>query len=378
MDVALKNKAETKIWLSPPHMSGNEQRFVQEAFESNWIAPSGPHIAQFEKALTNYTQSKYAVALYSGTSAIHLALKCLNIENGDVVFCSTFTFIATANPIHYENAIPYFIESEKETWNMCPIALESAILKTKANHQKSVAIILVHLYGNPAKMDALKAVANKYNIPIIEDAAEALGSTYHGFPCGSLTEIGILSFNGNKIITTSGGGALLTDNKAFAIKSIYLSTQAKEATLHYEHKNIGYNYRMSNVAAAIGCGQMMVVDERVSQRRNNFEYYKKQFANTSIQFQPEAENTRSNRWLTAVVFENKTKKENVQEALLRQNIECRPLWKPLHSQPIFNNCLYEGNHFSDVLFEKGLCLPSGSNLSEVELNYISKTVIKSL
>jgi dTDP-4-amino-4,6-dideoxygalactose transaminase len=291
----LRNNKSSKIWLSPPHKSGYEQDFLNEALESNYIAPIGPFIEKFENSLKSYTNSSFAVALNSGTSAIHLALKCIGIKPNDTVFCSTFTFIATANPILYENAIPYFIESEKETWNMCPIFLEKAILKTIAKKQKPAAIILVHLYGNPAKFNEIKSIALKYNIPIIEDAAEALGSTYNNIPCGSLSDLGIISFNGNKIITTSGGGALLTSNEEYAKQVKYLSTQAKEAVLHYEHKAIGFNYRMSNIAAAIGCAQMKVISERVIQRRENFNLYKNFFSNTSISFQNELDLSFSNR-----------------------------------------------------------------------------------
>ena len=371
----MRNKLSPKIWLSPPHMSGKEQEFVNEAFLSNWIAPVGPHITQFEKSLTEFTKSKYAVALASGTSAIHLALKCLAIKPNDIIFCSTFTFIATANPIIYENAIPYFIESEAQTWNMCPIALEKAIKKAIEKGFSLGAILIVHLYGNPAQMTKIKVIAAKYNLPIIEDAAESLGSKYQNQACGSLTEIGIISFNGNKIITTSGGGALLTNNEAFAHKTTYLATQAKEDTLHYEHKTIGYNYRMSNVSAAIGCGQMTVIEEYVAKRRGNFELYKNLLKSKNITFQTEDANSFSNRWLTTVIFENDVIKDKVQDALLSQNIECRPLWKPLHTQPVFENCLYEGDNFSVELFKKGLCLPSGSNLETSDIEMIVEVIL---
>jgi dTDP-4-amino-4,6-dideoxygalactose transaminase len=366
------------IWLSPPHLCGKEQQFVQDAMQSNWIAPIGPYLTQFEESIATYTQSQYCVALVSGTSAIHLALKCLKVNAGEVIFCSTFTFIASANPILYENAIPYFIESEANTWNMCPKALEKAILKTIQLQLKPAAIVVVHLYGNPAQMTALIAIATQYNIPIIEDAAEALGSTYHQQACGSLTDIGIISFNGNKIITTSGGGALLTNHEQFAIQTKYLATQARAKTLHYEHTQIGYNYSMSNVVAAIGCGQMTVIDQRVAQRRANFETYSNSFKNFPITFQQEAKDTFANRWLTAVVFEDKTTKNKVQEALLAQQVECRPVWKPLHTQPVFKGALYEGDGFSEKLFEKALCLPSGSNLSEKELQKIVSIVLENL
>lgn len=366
------------ILLSPPHLCGKEQQLVQDAIQSNWIAPIGPYLTQFEKSIATYTHSKYCVALVSGTSAIHLALKCVDVKAGEVVFCSTFTFIASANPILYENAIPYFIESEASTWNMCPKALEKAIIKTIEKQQKPAAIILVHLYGNPANMAAIKTIAAQYNIPIIEDAAEALGSTYHQQACGSLTAIGVISFNGNKIITTSGGGALLTHHEAFAIKTKYLATQAREKTLHYEHTQIGYNYRMSNVVAAIGCGQMTVIDERVAQRRANFETYKHSFKDYPITFQQEMQDTFTNRWLTAVVFKDQHSKNKVQEALIAQQVECRPVWKPLHTQPVFKEALYEGDGFSAQLFEKALCLPSGSNLTENEIQKITNIVVDNL
>jgi dTDP-4-amino-4,6-dideoxygalactose transaminase len=370
MENTLSNSSYPKIWLSPPHLSGHEQLFINEAIASNWVAPVGPQITLFEKQLCEFTGAPYAVALNSGTSAIHLAIKCLEIKPGQIIFCSTFSFVATANPIVYENAIPYFIESEEETWNMCPIALENAIQKAIANKYDLGAIIVVHLYGNPAKMDEIKTVAQKYNLPVIEDAAEALGSTYQNQPCGTLTDLGIISFNGNKIITTSGGGSLLTQYQRFATKALYLATQAKENTLHYEHHQTGYNYRISNIAAAIGCGQMQVIHDRVKQRRLNFTTYQ------NITFQPETPNGFSNRWLTCILFENQIIREKVEKALLNHHIECRPLWKPLHSQPIFKNALYEGNQLSEALFLRGLCLPSGSNLTLQELALISALIIK--
>ncbi|RPA66627.1 pyridoxal phosphate-dependent aminotransferase [Cyclobacteriaceae bacterium YHN15] len=369
-----------KIWLSSPHMGPNELKYVQDAFATNWIAPLGPHVDGLEKDLQDFTGSNYAAALSSGTAAIHLALVILGVQPGDLVICQSMTFSASANPIAYLGAVPVFIDSEKETWNMCPKALEEAIIacesgKVSGKKQKPAAIIPVHLYGMPAKMDEIRGMAKKYEIPVVEDAAEALGSTYQGKACGSIGELGILSFNGNKIITTSGGGALLSDTEWMIKKARFLATQARDEAPHYQHSHIGYNYRMSNVLAGIGRGQMEVLADRVRQRRKNFTFYKNQLAGIpGISFLEEPEGYYSNRWLTCVLVEPEQTggitQEHVREHLLKDNIESRPLWKPMHMQPVFSKAPYFGGKVAEELFEKGLCLPSGSNLTEEDLQRV--------
>jgi dTDP-4-amino-4,6-dideoxygalactose transaminase len=363
---------QDKIWLSSPHMSGNEQTYVNEAFATNWIAPLGPHVNGFEQDLANYTGSKHVAALSAGTAALHLALIMLGIKAGDEVICQSMTFSASANPIAYQGAIPVFVDSEKDTWNMCPLLLEEAIVDRIKNGKKPKAIIPVHLYGMPAKMTEINAVANKYEIPVIEDAAEALGSTLNGKPMGTFGLMGILSFNGNKIITTSGGGALVSDVEAYIIKSRFLATQARDEAPHYQHSEIGYNYRMSNVCAAIGRGQMEVLDDRVAKRRANFERYNNDLGKfEGISFLTEPVGYFSNRWLTTILIDpNLTggvTREKIAENLAVENIESRPLWKPMHLQPVFAESPFYGNGTSEKLFENGLCLPSGSNLSDEDL-----------
>ena len=369
-----------KIWLSSPHMSGNEQKYIDEAFKENWIAPLGPNVDGFEKDLANYIGIDNAAALSSGTAALHLALILLGVGAGDEVLCSTFTFSASANPIVYQNAKPIFIDSEEETWNMDPELLEKAIKDRLSKGIKPKAIILVHLYGMPAKINEIVAVAKKYEIPIIEDAAEALGSKYYGQKVGSFGDLSILSFNGNKIITTSGGGALLSNNKGLVEKARFLSTQARDNAPHYQHSHIGYNYRMSNVLAGIGRGQMEVIDQRVSERRNIFEFYKNLFFNikgVSFQCEPDS-NYFSNRWLTTILINcNESAgitREDLRIGLNKLNIESRPLWKPMHLQPVFSNCLIYSNRVSEELFDNGLCLPSGSAMKDLDLKRIEKAI----
>ena len=361
-----------KIWLSSPHMGRSEQAFVQDAFNTNWIAPLGPNVNGFENDLQRYTGVHHAAALSSGTSAIHLALIMLDVQPGDVVICQSMTFSASANPIVYLGATPVFIDSESDTWNMDPVYLEKAIQDQQSKGKMPKAIIPVHLYGLPAQMDKIMGIATKYGIPVIEDAAEALGSNIDGKSCGSFGKFGVLSFNGNKIITTSGGGALLSDDAEVIHQARFLSTQSRDDAPHYEHTQIGYNYRMSNVLAGIGRGQMEVLDERVAARRKNYERYVAFFekANANgyhIEFQPEPEGYFSNRWLTAITIDPETNKgidrEYLRLACERENIECRPLWKPMHLQPVFKEYPYYGNGVSERLFETGLCLPSGSNLT---------------
>jgi dTDP-4-amino-4,6-dideoxygalactose transaminase len=373
----------TKIWLSSPHMGGTEQKYVNEAFETNWIAPLGPHVDGFEQDLAEYTKVQHAAALSSGTAAIHLALIMLGIKAGDEVICQSMTFSATANPIAYLGAIPVFVDSEQDTWNMCPELLREAIKDRFAKGKTPKAIIPVHLYGMPAKMDQILAVAKEFNIPVIEDAAEALGSSINGKSAGSFGTLGVLSFNGNKIITTSGGGALISDNEDYIKKSRFLATQARDAAPHYQHSEIGYNYRMSNVCAAIGRGQMEILDDHIENRRNNFGFYKTNLSNLAgIGFLEEPEGYRSNRWLTTMLIDPKLTggitREDIRIELEKDNIESRPLWKPMHLQPIFENCPYYGNGISEMLFNMGLCLPSGSNLTKNDLNRVVNGISKSL
>ena len=374
--------AEDKIWLSSPHMGGNEYKYVTEAFETNWIAPIGPHLNKFEEDIEQYIGGSKVAALSSGTSALHLALILLNIGEGDEVICSSFTFAASANPIAYVNATPVFIDSEYDTWNMSPVLLEEAIKDRIAKGKKPKAIILVYLYGGAAKVNEIIGIADKYSIPIIEDAAEALGATYKGKALGTFGEIGIFSFNGNKIITTSGGGALVSDNEKYVQRAKFLATQARDNAPHYQHTNIGYNYRMSNVSAAIGVGQLEVLDRHVQLRRNNFEFYHNELNVDGISFLKELNDTYSNYWLTCITIDpDKFKgkgREDVRLALEKENIEARPLWKPMHMQPIFEQYPYYGDGTSEKLFEIGLCLPSGSNLTHKDLERVVFGIKKAL
>ncbi len=369
----------SKIWLSSPHIGTNELNYVNEAFDTNWIAPLGPHVNAFEQALQEQTQTKHAAALTSGTSALHLALILLGVKTSDTVFCQSITFSASANPIAYQGAIPVFIDSEEDTWNMDPVLLRSALEEAKQNGKLPKAIIPVHLYGMPAKMDEILKIAKEYSVPVIEDAAEALGSSINNKPCGSFGEFGVLSFNGNKIITTSGGGALLSENAEMIEKARFLATQARDSAPHYQHSHIGYNYRMSNVLAGIGRGQLEVLNDRVAARRNNFERYKQYFskhnnAGFNIQFQEEPDGYHSNRWLTCILVDPINNKGITREIIRlefeTENIEARPLWKPMHQQPVFASSKSFLNGVSDKLFENGLCLPSGSNLTEEEFERI--------
>ncbi len=383
---------EKKIYLSPPHMSGKEKELVQEAIDSNWIAPLGPNVDGFEKELCDYTGAKHIAALSSGTASLHLALILAGVKSEDVVICQSLTFSASANPIVYQGAYPVFVDSESYTWNMCPEQLENAIFaclkgelkinKKNIEPKKPKAIIAVHLYGMPAKMDEINAVAEKYDIPVIEDAAEALGSVYKGNKAGNLGKMSILSFNGNKIITTSGGGALLSEDKTLIDKAKFLSTQARDPAPYYLHTNIGYNYRMSNILAAIGRGQLEMIDEKITKRRNNYESYKSKLENIDgITFLDEPEGFFSNRWLTTILVDPEKSKgisrENIISALEKENIESRPVWKPMHTQPIFEKYPFFGTEVSDNIFDKGLCLPSGTELEEKDIEHISN-IIKSL
>ncbi|MCF6297441.1 MAG: aminotransferase class I/II-fold pyridoxal phosphate-dependent enzyme [Flavobacteriaceae bacterium] len=367
-----------KIWLSSPHLTGEEQKYVKEAFDTNWVAPLGPNVNGFEDEICTYTSAKSCSVLSSGTAAIHLALILLGIEENDEVICSSFTFSATVNPIRYQKAIPIFIESEKDTWNMRPKILEKAIKDRIANHKKPKAILIVHLYGMPSKMDEIMAISKKYSIPVIEDAAEAIGATYKNKAMGTFGKLGVFSFNGNKIITTSSGGALISNDPEYCEKATFLATQARDDAPHYQHSQIGYNYRMSNILAGIGRGQLEVLNDRIEARRKNYNFYKKEFSKINkISFVEEPEGFYSNRWLTTILTDSFETREKIRLALEKENIESRPLWKPMHLQPIFNEFPAYIDGTSDDLFQRGLCLPSGSNLSLNDLKKIA-TVIKSL
>lgn len=360
----------SKIWLSSPHMGGNEQKFVQEAFDTNWVAPLGPNVTGFEIDLENYLNNDvHVAALSSGTAAIHLGLVLLGIQSGDEVICQSFTFSASANPILYLGAIPVFIDSEPETWNMCPVALEEAIIDSISKGKKPKAIIPVHLYGMPYKVDEIRTIANKYKIPLLEDSAEALGSKYKGQKCGTFGDVSALSFNGNKIITTSGGGALVTNDKKVKEKTIFLATQARDNAPHYQHSEIGYNYRLSNICAGIGRGQMEVLDSHVQKRRAMHQFYLDLFKNNDAitVFNEPSSDYYSNHWLSCIIInpeKSKKTREELRLALENANIESRPLWKPMHLQPIFEKYSFYGSNISENLFNNGLCLPSGSNLNE--------------
>ncbi|WP_179375843.1 DegT/DnrJ/EryC1/StrS family aminotransferase [Winogradskyella wichelsiae] len=367
---------KSKIWLSSPHMSGNELPYIQDAFDSNWVAPLGPNVNGFEKDLQAYIkEDRHVAALASGTSALHLSLILLDVKQGDEVICQSKTFSASANPIVYQGATPVFVDSERDTWNICPIQLEIAIKDRIEKGTKPKAIIAVHLYGMPYKVDEVNAVASKYNIAVIEDSAESLGSYYKGKNCGTFGDFSVLSFNGNKIITTSGGGALVTKTIELKEKAIFLATQARDNAPHYLHSQIGYNYRMSNIVAGIGRGQMTVLDSHVEKRRSNYKFYVESFKNNAkIVFLKEPENYISNRWLSCILLDTKETREGLRLALEQENIESRPLWKPMHQQPVFKKYPSYLNGVSDDLFEKGLCLPSGSNLTDQELERVITTV----
>ena len=369
---------KNKVWLSSPHMGGEEQSFVAEAFEQNWIAPLGPNVDAFEYDLELCLGSGSKVALLSsGTAAIHLGLKLLGVDRGDDVICQSFTFSASANPIQYLGANPIFVDSEKDTWNICPKLLEKCIVERIAFGKKPKAIIAVHLYGMPYKIDRIKLISQKYNIPVLEDSAEALGSMFNGNNCGTFGDISILSFNGNKIITTSGGGALVTKNADIKSKAVYLATQARDNAPHYQHSDIGYNYRMSNVLAGIGRGQMKVLKDRVEGRRKNYSIYTEELsAIENIDFLPEPKGYFSNRWLTCILTKSFEVREEIRKTLDEENIESRPLWKPMHMQPVFANELHYVNGVSEDLFNRGLCLPSGTNIPEEALLRTSELIKK--
>lgn len=377
---------KSRIYLSPPHMSGNELAYIHDAFDTNWIAPLGPHVDAFEKELATYAGLVDAAAVSSGTAAIHLALRLLGVAEGDTVFCSSLTFVASANPIVYLGASPVFIDSEPETWNMSPQALERALNEAARNGKLPKAVIVVNLYGQSAKMDEISALCKSFQVPIVEDAAESLGSTYKGGASGSFGKFGIYSFNGNKIISTSGGGMLVSNDIEGLNKARFLATQARDYAPHYQHSQIGYNYRMSNVLAGIGRAQLAVLEERVIARRVVFErYYQKLAHLPGFQFMPELADTRSNRWLTALTIDAKEAGVTV-EALINlladENIEARPVWKPLHMQPLFAGTAYyphgDHDHVAERLFQSGICLPSGSSMTEEEQDRVIACIQNSI
>ncbi|KRN67920.1 DegT/DnrJ/EryC1/StrS family aminotransferase [Carnobacterium maltaromaticum] len=378
--------AENKrILLSSPHMSGNEQNYINNAFKENWIAPLGPNVNQFELDIAAYAGVKGASVTSSGTGAIHLALDILGVKQGDSVFCSTFTFVASANPALYLGADITFIDSEVETWNMSPFALERALSDAKKMGKLPKAIIVVNLYGQSAQMDELLEIANSYNVPIIEDAAESLGAEYKGKKSGTLGKIGIYSFNGNKIITTSGGGVLISDDEEIIARSRFLATQARDEAPHYQHSMVGYNYRMSNILAGVGIAQLQVLDERVARRREIFDTYYQELAGIEdVQFMPELNGTKSNRWLTTLTIDQKIIQLNpyeIMDKMNEANIETRALWKPLHMQPLFkDNKFYKDKNSLEstagLLFANGLCLPSGSNMTNAEQNRVIEAIKK--
>lgn len=373
---------KNKIWLSSPHMGGKEQEFVNEAFDTNWVAPLGPNVNGFESDLEAYLGNNvHVAALSSGTAALHLALILTGVTSGDEVICQSMTFSASANPIVYLGATPIFVDSEPETWNICPNQLEIAIQDRIAKGKKPKAIIGVHLYGMPFKVDEILAISKKYDIPLIEDSAEALGSTYKGRPCGTFGAINILSFNGNKIITTSGGGALVANTKEIKDKAVFLATQARDQAPHYQHSNIGYNYRLSNICAGIGRGQMLVLDKHIGLRQQMNLFYKsifKEIEGVEVFSEPDTSFS-SNHWLSCILVNpeklGKTR-EDIRLELEAENIESRPLWKPMHLQPIFEQYPYYGSGISDNLFENGLCLPSGSNLSNEDKERIKEAILQ--
>ena len=371
---------EKRIYLSSPHMSneGYEQKYVKEAFDTNWIAPLGENVNKFEEELARYVGSKNAAALSAGTAAIHMAFKALDVKKDDIVFCSSLTFSATANPIIYQNATPVFIDSEKETWNMNPKALEKAFEK----YPNPKAVIVVHLYGTPAKIEEIKEICDKHNVPLVEDAAESLGATYNGKQTGTFGKFGVYSFNGNKIITTSGGGMLVSDDEERIIKVRFWSTQSREKARHYEHKEIGYNYRMSNIVAGIGRGQLKVLDKRIEQKTNIYNIYKEGFKDIKeIEMQPIPKNTKSNHWLSVITLKenSKVKPLDIMEALDKENIESRPVWKPMHMQPVFEKYDFikvTDKPISEDLFERGVCLPSDTKMTKEEQEVVINTIKK--
>ncbi|MFP5105820.1 aminotransferase class I/II-fold pyridoxal phosphate-dependent enzyme [Neobacillus sp. C211] len=371
-----------RIYLSSPHMTGNEQKYIDFSFQTNWIAPLGPNVDRFEQDISQYVGAKGALAVNSGTAAIHLALRILDVKTGDKVFCSTLTFVASANPILYQQAEPVFIDSEFDTWNMSPKALKKAFLDAEEEGSLPKAVIVVHLYGQNAKMDEIVEICNFYQVPIIEDAAESLGAIYKGRKSGTVGKFGVYSFNGNKIITTSGGGMLVSNDQEALVKGKFLSTQARDNRPYYQHSELGYNYRMSNILAGIGIAQLAAIEERVEQKQAIFHRYVRELSHfKEFVFMPEYQGTRHNRWLTTLFIDSEqplfSPLELIQ-ALEKENIEARPIWKPMHLQPLLNQFKYypHSNYLSvsDCLFERGICLPSGTNMTEEEQTRVIQTI----
>lgn len=367
-----------QILLSPPHLETRELEFVREAFQTNWIAPVGPHVDAFEQEFCEVVGARHAVAASSGTAALHLALRLLGVQRGDEVFCSTLTFVATANPILYVGATPIFIDSDRTSWNMDPNLLSTALARRAQQGKRPKAVILVHLYGQSADLDPIRLACNQYEVPLIEDVAEALGATYKGKALGSFGKIGIFSFNGNKIITTSGGGMLVTDDEALATQARFLATQARDAAPHYQHSQMGYNYRLSNVLAGIGRGQLQVLSDRVAARRRNFEIYSSALQHLpGMDFMPDANFGTSTHWLSCLTLDpdrSGLTREHLRLAMAAEQIESRPVWKPLHLQPLFRDCEVVGGDVSAELFDRGLCLPSGSNLTDADRDRVIQTI----
>jgi dTDP-4-amino-4,6-dideoxygalactose transaminase len=377
-----RESADTGILLSVPHMTGEEREYVEQAFDTNWVAPLGPNVDAFEQELSEYIGGSYVAAVNTGTAAIHLALRLLEVSTGDFIFCQSFTFIASANPIVYQGAEPVFIDSESKTWNMCPIALKKALQHFKKLGKLPKAIIVVHIYGQSADMDKIMKISDEYGVPVVEDAAESMGASYKGKHTGIIGKFGIFSFNGNKIITTSGGGALVSDDKEMIKKARFLSTQAKDPEPHYEHTEIGYNYRMSNILAGVGRGQLKVLDDRVLARRKIFQYYKTKLSEIdAIEWMPEPSKCYSNRWLSAFIINpDKTNITNNKliEFLSELNIEARHVWKPMHQQPVFSGLQYfmEGREsYCDYLFDNGICLPSSSSMTNEQQDFVVSAII---
>lgn len=378
----MKNK---QIYLASPHMGGMEQEFVKEAFDTNWVAPLGPNVNNFEKEIAEYVGVKDAAALISGTSAIHLALKSLGIKSGDRVFCTSLTFAASCNPIMYEKGEPVFIDSEPESWNISSVALEKAFIKAKEENKLPIAVIVVHLYGQSADMDKIMEICNRYNTPIIEDAAESLGATYKGKQTGTFGKLGVFSFNGNKIITTSGGGMLISNDVKKIAKARFWSTQSRDNARHYQHTELGYNYRMSNITAGIGRGQLRVLNERIAQKKNIFERYTEYFKDIEeIEMMPICEYGNPNYWLSCITLKkvSKIKPIDIILALEQENIESRPIWKPMHIQPYYSKFEFfnhneDGVSISEDIFERGLCLPSDTKMTEEDINKVIN-IIKGL
>ncbi|WP_210516513.1 DegT/DnrJ/EryC1/StrS family aminotransferase [Hymenobacter terricola] len=381
----MRSQDYDRLFLSPPHLGRHELNYVHKAIEDNWVAPAGPNITGFEGDICQAAGMAHAVALTSGTAAIHLGLILLGVGPGDEVLCPSFTFVATANPVLYLGATPVFVDSEADTWNLCPERLREAIVARLALGKKPKALILVHLYGMPARLPEILALAQEFDIPILEDAAEALGSRFEGQPLGSFGAVGVFSFNGNKILTTSGGGALVTNDATLAQRARFLATQAKDHAPHYQHSEVGYNYRLSNLLAGIGRGQMELLDERVKRRREIFAWYQKHLAGRpglTVALAPEPAGSRSNRWLTTILLNQPeadsdaplATPETLRLHLETHNIESRPLWKPLHLQPLFATAPMYGGEVCADLFARGLCLPSGTAMTEADLRRVAEAV----